>query len=84
LVYTFSCDHLTGENMKTFTLSDQFVVSIVKAFQKGFIEGSDITDALRGFEVGVAPGDPSQTLLYVMNPPEFEIPSEDDVEEEEQ
>lgn len=56
---------------KSFVLSDQFIGSVMMSLQKGIVEGVDITDVLRSFVVKIAPGDPTQTLLYVNNPPEI-------------
>lgn len=69
---------------KSFVLSDQFIGSIMMSLQKGIVEGVDITDVLRSFVVKVSPGDPTQTLLYVDNPPEISFEGiEDDVDEDE-
>jgi tRNA1(Val) A37 N6-methylase TrmN6 len=55
------------------TLSSQAIGAIMMALQKALIEQSDVTETLQGFEIQV---DDSGELV-VMNPPTFEISSED-------
>ncbi len=53
-------------------LSNQAVGAIMMALQKSLIEQTDITPVLQGFEIQV--DDSGQ--LVVMNPPVFEVESE--------
>lgn len=55
------------------TLSSQAIGAIMMALQKALIEQTDVTEVLQGFEIQV---DDSGELI-VMNPPTFEISSED-------
>ncbi len=54
-------------------LSTQAIWALTMALQKSVIEQTDITEVLKGFEIQV---DDSGELV-VMNPPTFELPSED-------
>ena len=53
-------------------LSSQAIGAIMMALQKSLIEQTDITPVLQGFEIQV--DDSGQ--LVVMNPPMFEVESE--------
>lgn len=55
------------------TLSSQAVGAIMMALQKSLIEQTDVTAVLQGFEIQV--NDSGQ--LVVMNPPTFEVSTEE-------
>lgn len=55
------------------TLSSQAIGAIMMALQKALVEQTDITETLKGFQIQV--DDSGQ--LVVMNPPTFEIATED-------
>ena len=55
------------------TLSSQAIGAIMMALQKSLIEQTDVTSVLQGFEIQV--DDSGQ--LVVMNPPTFEVSTEE-------
>jgi hypothetical protein len=55
------------------TLSSQAIGAIMMALQKSLIEQTDVTAVLQGFEIQV--DDSGQ--LVVMNPPTFEVSTEE-------
>ena len=55
------------------TLSSQAIGAIMMALQKSLIEQTDVTAVLQGFEIQV---DDSGELV-VMNPPTFEVSTEE-------
>ena len=57
-------------------LSDQALACIMMAVQKGMIEGSDITDTLRGLKLRM-----TEAGLFVLNPPTFKLSQETDEDE---
>tara|TARA_R110000823_G_scaffold225980_1_gene353715 strand:- start:192 stop:407 length:216 start_codon:yes stop_codon:yes gene_type:complete len=55
-------------------LSDEALAAIMMALQKSLFEQSDIVPTLKGFNFKIN----EKEELFVMNPPIFKVPEEDD------
>tara|TARA_R100000008_G_scaffold69344_1_gene46694 strand:- start:355 stop:555 length:201 start_codon:yes stop_codon:yes gene_type:complete len=61
----------------TFKLSDQALGAVMMALQKSLLEQSDIVPVLKNFEL--VPTDGAEEELLVINPPTFEINTDNEI-----